>query len=654
MRIALVTASFVAREQGYRLPGGWAGGDAATNEAFCPAAGFGPRFAALADDARALGFDALDLWSAHLNAVWAGPEHVEAARRAADARGLAILALGGALGDTADAFVRTCALARSVGARLLVGQTPVLETERETALEVLRRHGVRLAVENELLSPDEVLALIGDGAGGLLGAAPDTASFLEAGHDPVAAVRALAPLTLHVHLRNVVGPDDPAPAPFDAGAVDVEACLAAVAAARPDASIGIEAYSPAADPTDVLRRDRTLVAAWLARQPSRVPPGPTARAPRRVAARGGDRWGIGLVGVGDVAGRDYLPEFHRLEDEARLVAACGRSPERVRATAAAYGIDTVTTDYRDLVAHPEVDVVLNLTPFAIHAEVTLAALAAGRHVYSEKPLAMRLEDAERIRDAASERDLVVVAAPSILLFPQVRHAWGLVRAGVLGSIHTAHAHALGGVPPWAGYEGDPEPFFAEGVGPLADMGVYPLHALTGILGPARAVSARAARTRDSFVPPDGPRAGEAIPVRDPDSWVLLIELAGGALASVHTNMAVAASRAPELELMGEEGSVALSLLDVSQPVHVLRAGDDDWRTVHVPHDRVGGPDHILGVAHLLDCLRDGRVPVASCDHAIHVIELMAAARQSLRDGAVVPLATSFVPAHSSSVQGAPA
>ena len=192
---------------------------------------------------------------------------------------------------------------------------------------------------------------------------------------------------------------------------------------------------------------------------------------------------LALLGCGDVAQRDYLPEMHRLAGRAELVAVCGRTPERVRQVADQYDIPARYDDYRTMLAESDAEAVINLTPIQTHTETTLAALAAGKHVYSEKPVATTLDDARRIRDEADRRGLTLVCAPSVLLFPQVRFARELVASGRIGTVHAALGRGYGGVPPWSGYPSDPSPFFARGAGPLADMGVYPLHAITGILGP---------------------------------------------------------------------------------------------------------------------------------------------------------------------------
>jgi len=350
---------------------------------------------------------------------------------------------------------------------------------------------------------------------------------------------------------------------------------------------------------------------------------------------------LALLGCGDVAQRDYLPEMHRLAGRAELVAVCGRTPERVRHVAEQYGVPAEYNDYRSLLADSDAEAVINLTPIQLHAETTLAAVEAGKHVYSEKPVTTSLHDAVRIRDEAARRGLTLVCAPSVLLFPQVHFARELVNSGRIGKVHAAVGRGYGGVPPWSGYPSDPSPFFARGAGPLADMGVYPLHAITGILGPAKRVSAFAAQARDGFVIEEGPFAGKRVPIEVADNWHLMLDFGDGRLASVTANNVVQDTRAPQMELFGLEGTVSVNLLDVSAPVETLVPGEG-WTSHSIPHERSAGPDHLLGVEHLVECLSSGTRPVPSIDHAIHVVEIMEAATRSAATGHAFELETTFV------------
>jgi predicted dehydrogenase len=339
---------------------------------------------------------------------------------------------------------------------------------------------------------------------------------------------------------------------------------------------------------------------------------------------------VAVIGAGDVAERDYLPEWHRLGAEAEIAVVCGRNEGRVRRIARKYHIPRWSTSYLEVV-ESDIDAVVNLTPIGTLAEITLAAIEAGRHVYSEKPLALTSREARTIKDAAARRHLVLTCAPSIMLFPQIVRAGEILRSGELGVVRSARAHALAGVPPWHGYSSDPTPYFEACSGPLVDLGVYPLHVLTGLLGPISSVAAISSRSRDSFTVTDGPFKGRSVPVACEDQWQLIATLAG-CTASVEANYSSVGSASAECELRGDRGAVAFSLLDVSAPISVLRAGEDDWAQVPVVHERASGPDHLLGVRHFLECIRNRTAPVPSADHAIHVLEVIEATREAARTG----------------------
>ena len=350
---------------------------------------------------------------------------------------------------------------------------------------------------------------------------------------------------------------------------------------------------------------------------------------------------LAVLGCGDVAQRDYLPELYRLADQVEIVAVCGHGPERARAVAAQYHVPAWYTDYERMLATSDADAVLNLTPIQLHSETTLAALEAGKHVYSEKPVASSVADAQRIVAERERRDLVLVCAPSVMLFPQLRYSQALLAEGALGTISGARGYGHGGVPPWGGYTSDPSAFFAAGGGPAFDMGVYPLHALTGLLGPARRVTAMTSRIQRGFTVVDGPAAGKAVPIDVDDNWQLILDLGQGRLATIAANNCVRDSRAPQLEIFGLRGTVALNLLDVSAPIEVLRAGAQ-WQHVTLPHSgREAGPDHLLGVAHLVDCIQQRRAPVLSIEHALHVVEIIEAAARSAASGQTLTLETTF-------------
>lgn len=347
---------------------------------------------------------------------------------------------------------------------------------------------------------------------------------------------------------------------------------------------------------------------------------------------------VGLIGVGDVAQRDYLPEWHRLSEYADLAWVCSRTEARARHVAEIYSVANWCTDYEEMFAS-DIEAVLNLTPIGQHERVTLAALEAGRHVYTEKPLALTSSSAEGLRRVAAERHLVLACAPSVLLFPQILQIGEILRSGELGTIHSARGQALAGVPPWPDYMSDPSPFFEAEAGPLMDMAVYPLHVLTGLLGQVSEVAAFSSCSQTSFTIPEGPFEGQVVNIDSPDMWQLLLKV-GDCVASVEASFATVASPSADCELRGRNGGVAFSLFDVSADIRMLAAREPEWSSIPVRHERAAGPDHVVGVLHFLECIQTGREPVLSAVQAVHVLEVIEAARLSAEFGRTVAVSAS--------------
>lgn len=350
---------------------------------------------------------------------------------------------------------------------------------------------------------------------------------------------------------------------------------------------------------------------------------------------------LALLGCGDVAQRDYLPEFHRLADRAEIVAACGRTETRVRAVSEQYQIAHWYTDYKQMLAETDADAVINLTPIQLHTETTLAALEAGKHVFTEKPIASTVQDASRILDLARKSGLALVCAPCVMLFPQVKYAQSLFQNGEIGEVYSARGVGHYGVPPWPGFPSDPSPFFAKGAGPAMDMGVYPLHVLTGLLGPVQRVTAMTSQVLKSITIPDGPFEGKVVPMETDDNWQMILDFGGARLATVAAQGCIQDTLAPQVELQGLKGTLAIDVIDVAAPVDVMRAGSA-WEQVELPTTgRAAGPDHHLGIEHLVDIIQNQAKPLLTGEHALHVIEVIEKAAQSAREGRTLSIEHSF-------------
>ncbi|GAA3339306.1 Gfo/Idh/MocA family oxidoreductase [Amorphoplanes nipponensis] len=343
---------------------------------------------------------------------------------------------------------------------------------------------------------------------------------------------------------------------------------------------------------------------------------------------------VGIVGAGKISGQ-YGATLARLPQVA-VTAVADLDPGRAKLLAEAQPGARVTV-LPDLYAAPDVDVVLNLTTPNQHAAVALAAIAAGKHVYGEKPLAATGADGLAVLDAARSAGVRVACAPDTVLGTGVQTARAVVDAGEIGVPHAATAFMT--VPGHERWHPDPEFYYQQGGGPLLDMGPYYLTALVHLLGPVRRVTGMSSRPRSERTIGDGPRAGTAFPV-DIDTHVTgVLEHDSGALTTLLMSFDVWATRLPFLELYGPRGS--LSLPDPNYfdgDVRLRTAGSDSW-SVLPPRAGYAGAGRGVGLLDLAEALSRDRPHRAAADVALHVLDVMEAIQASARGGASVAVAS---------------
>jgi L-ribulose-5-phosphate 3-epimerase len=257
--IAYMTANEVARETGWAMHG-WGHGDRATNEAFAPLETYAERFGALVARVRALGFDAIDLWGAHLAPEWATDEHVAIARETLATHGVAVATYGTWV-DRHNVGP-ACRIALALGARVI--GAGFSGDARELA-PVLREHGVVLAVENHPeRTPAELLAKIEAGRESM-SVTVDTGWWATQGYDPARAIQELAPNVAHVHLKDVLHEGEPhQTCAWGEGIVDVEACLAALRRIDYAGHYTVEHEPEDHDPGEEIQAMRERLVEWLA------------------------------------------------------------------------------------------------------------------------------------------------------------------------------------------------------------------------------------------------------------------------------------------------------------------------------------------------------------------------------------------------------
>lgn len=327
---------------------------------------------------------------------------------------------------------------------------------------------------------------------------------------------------------------------------------------------------------------------------------------------------VGIIGCGNISDA-YLKNCVHYE-QLEVVALADLNLELAKSKASTYGIERVlTTD--ELLADPEIEIVLNLTIPQAHAEISLAALEAGKHVYSEKPLAVTVEDGKRIIEKAKERKLRVGVAPDTVLGSGIQTCRKLIDEGVIGKPIAAAAFMLSGGP--ESWHPNPAFLYAKGAGPMFDMGPYYLSAFITLLGPIKRVTGSAVISYPEREITSQPLNGQMIEVETPTHINSVIDFESGATATLTTSFDIkGGSTLPNIELYGSEGSLIVPDPNTfSGPVKLRKAGSDQFEEIALTHP-YDGPDRGVGLLDMAQAIRENRPHRASGELALQVLEIM--------------------------------
>lgn len=366
---------------------------------------------------------------------------------------------------------------------------------------------------------------------------------------------------------------------------------------------------------------------------------------------------LGVLGCGDVAFRTYLPGLDALAGTAVVVACTDPVGERAvrfaEEAAARSGQDCAAfPDLASMLAGGELDGVLNLSPAPYHAETTTQILEAGLHCFTEKPIAGSLEDARRLTALARERGLHLLCAPAPMASSRFRWLKQEIANGLLGRPTLATGQMANmGPAAWRDYKGDPAVFYTDRVGPVIDTGVYLLHAITGLFGPARRVSAVGGiAIPDRMVLIPG-REGEQIKVTGPDHVLIHLEWDDATYAQIQSSFATPRTKAPVLEIHGERGTVSIpdipTWYDLAAPMDLLlldssaTAAPEAWQPAGPADPGPVRQPIQAGPVHFAAVLAGQEEPILTAEHATHVLEIALAAARSAAEGRFVELETSF-------------
>ncbi|MFD1176203.1 Gfo/Idh/MocA family protein [Paenibacillus puldeungensis] len=347
------------------------------------------------------------------------------------------------------------------------------------------------------------------------------------------------------------------------------------------------------------------------------------------------RVNMGIIGCGNISPA-YLTYLGQ-SDLIKIMAVSDQLPEKARERAKEFGVENVYT-VDEMLQAPEIKLILNLTIPSSHGALNIAALEHGKHVYVEKPLSISLEEARKMLDLADAKHLRVGCAPDTILGSGLETSRQVIADGLIGRPLGATAFMMG-----AGHESwhpNPEFFYAEGGGPMFDMGPYYLTALVHLIGPIARISGSAGIQIHERTVKSGPNAGSFIPVKTPTHYSATLDFTGGAIGTLVTSFDIpGGSTLPRIEIYGTKGTMLVPDPNgFNGDVKIRRSGSEAWEVVP-PLFECGPNERGRGIEDMAKAMAEDREHKASGKLAYHVLEAMHAVAQSSREGRHIKLSS---------------
>ena len=345
---------------------------------------------------------------------------------------------------------------------------------------------------------------------------------------------------------------------------------------------------------------------------------------------------VGIIGCGNISDI-YLENCTKLFKNIEVTAVSDLIRERAENQAEEYGVENVLTT-EELLKRKDIELVLNLTTPPLHTEVNRMVLNAGKHVYSEKPAALDLSEANETLKMAKEKGLRVGSAPDTFLGAGLQQCRKLIDDGIIGEVVSANAvMACHGHESW---HPGPEFYYKRGGGPMLDMGPYYLTALVNLVGPVRAVSAMTRKTFDTRLISSEPLNGTVIHVETTTHLTGNLLFDNGAVGTITTSFDIWKSDQPRIEIHGSLGS--LSCPDPNTfggPVKLFRQGSEEWIDLPLFSHPYAENSRGLGLAEMASAIVKNRPHRASGALAAHVLDVMLAFDRASESGSRIDMTT---------------
>ena len=351
------------------------------------------------------------------------------------------------------------------------------------------------------------------------------------------------------------------------------------------------------------------------------------------------RMRIAMIGVGSISGI-YLQNITQVFRELELIGVCDLVRSRAEEAQQKYNVPKLYETMHDAFADPEVDIVLNLTRPYEHFEVTKAALEAGKHVYSEKPLGASWEEGLQLAALAAERGLRLGGAPDTFLGAGIQTCRKLIDDGFIGEPVGAAAFMIcRGHETW---HPDPEFYYKFGGGPMLDMGPYYVTALVNLLGRVRGVTGVTKSSFPKRIITSEPKRGTVIDVDVPTYVTGILDFENGATGTLFTTFDVHYPTQARFEVYGSKGTLIVPDPNVfGGPIRLYRPEEGKYVDMPLLFDYAEN-SRALGLADMAKAIRTGRDARADVQQTLHVLEILTAFERSSQQQGYLPITTPYV------------
>jgi len=355
-------------------------------------------------------------------------------------------------------------------------------------------------------------------------------------------------------------------------------------------------------------------------------------------------WKIGLAGCGGIAEAVYLPYITRFPNM-EMAAVCDIIPERTKTYSEKYKVPNWYASVEEMLDKCDIDIVMDTATIQAHYDINMAALKAGKHLYSQKPVGLTVEQVTDMINTAQSAGVKFSASPIHMIRPDIRWAQHMIRDGAIGEVTMVRASMAHGGPEYFQFrEVDPTWFFRPGAGALYDMGVHALHCVTGLLGPAKAVACMSRVSEPRRTVRSGAFDGKPIDSDQlDDNYIITLDFGRG-MGLIDTGFCIKAYRTPSIEVYGTMGTISFTD-DRKNPLKVYadipERGIRGWIDPMLMERFDLDFFQCLCMKDLVDAIEQDRPVGLAPEHARHVVEIMCKIPVASQNHTLETLETTF-------------